>query len=139
MWWRNEDTDTAVKARALAEALTIAEVGRLSVYRYYDTVDESVNGVLRKTNRAWNLVPDDWYELPHGWYPNLYSYFIRRLTRWVHAYLSAGWTIEEIIIYWGLSGRRPNRDTLRMYVKNYPGELERRTRLYNQRLAVNLK
>jgi hypothetical protein len=123
------------EARALAEALTLAEVGRLSVYRYYDRVDESVNGVLRRTNRMWNLVPDHWYSLPHGWYPHLYPHFIQRLERWVERHLLAGWSVPEIIVYWGLSGQRPSAATVRLYHKYYPGELSRRLRLYHQRLA----
>jgi len=126
----------ADEARALAEALTIAEVGRLSVYRYYDRIDESVNGVLRRTNRMWNLVPDEWYKLPHGWYHHLYPHYIRRLTRWISLYLQAGWTVTEIIVYWGLSGRRPTAQTVDLYMKYYPGELDRRLNLYRRRLSA---
>lgn len=123
-------------ARALAEALTIAEVGRLSVYRYFDTIDESVNGILRRTNKIWNIVPDSWYLRPHGWYPQDYPYFIDRLTGWLERYLVAGWTVIELIIYWGLSGRRPNVETAARYRQAYPGELERRLKLFEQRLKV---
>lgn len=132
----NEQYSRMVKS--LAQAITVAEVGRLTVRRYTDVRWRSVNGLLQQTNIVWNIIPADWYELPAGEYPTFYPYWERKLTIFIaNTLIRNQMSPLDFVVFWGLpSVARGKR--LEEYVMRYgASELERRRRLFIQRGLAN--
>jgi hypothetical protein len=124
--------------RSLAEAITIAEVGRLSVVRYRDVKWKSVNGLLETTNREWKIIPQSWYDLPEGEYRDLYPTWIGNFTGFIERHiLRQQLSPLDFTTYWGLPSI-PRSRRLEEYIRRYgAGELSKRKKLFIERAIAN--
>jgi len=124
--------------KSLAQAITIAEVGKLTVKRYVDIKWQSLNGLLAQTNHNWKIIPLEWYRLPIGEYPNLYPEWESRFMNFIRkTLLTNQMSPLDFTAFWGLPSL-PREKRLAEYVSRYGSrEIERRKGLFIRQGMAN--